>query len=49
LTFTPRNIKNPSDFRMLRKMNSLQYINDPATYFQSAAEFWKRYDAGEYK
>ena len=43
-TFDPRNIKDPAQLKSLRSLKSLQRICG-----KPAAEFWKRYDAGEFK
>ncbi|OGV53434.1 MAG: hypothetical protein A2X49_04340 [Lentisphaerae bacterium GWF2_52_8] len=49
LSFSPTKITNIESLRALRGMSSLENIsadNDPPT--QSAAEFWRKYDAGAY-
>jgi Leucine-rich repeat (LRR) protein len=46
LVFTPRNITNGID--IVRTMKSLEKIGTNRTCTMPAAEFWKKYDAGEF-
>ncbi len=47
LTITPRNITKGMD--VFRQMPGLQTIGLEYTEMLSADEFWKKYDAGEFK
>ena len=47
ISFTPKNINRGID--VVRKMTSLQSIEVSVWNFLSPAEFWKKYDAGEFK
>jgi hypothetical protein len=47
LTFTPKNITN--GIPVVRAINTITKIGIDADHFMSPAEFWKKYDAGEFK